>query len=348
MNDSQDQRSVGKAGRPEEEAVLKSLGFPSMQPVAGRLSIADLYASNARCGVYVLRFRNGEHYAGQAVDVSRRFGDHRKTHGDIEAVTFQAVRKRELDEVERHVIHTLEGASLRMRNIAHMSVVEGERDLDALVTPEEQNAWLAGNPLPHAEGAVDDPDLRRRYRSRFESYRQTEGSQEASLMLGLYLQRSLPRERRTELSFWAVSCLPTTRLLSPDVRVLYRVNLNMMEVFTASQSQGQNGYSFHLARSPLEQEWGEDWPLVLEDSGLEVVGDLYVPGGHDQASLFASSAELAFMLLEYPVFLQAVRLMNLRLMRKGPTYYAQFHCFDLADEAREVLAREEAAAGQST
>lgn len=175
MNDPQAQQAIGEAGSTGETAVLKSLGFPAMQLVSGRLSIADLYARDKRCGVYVLRFRGGEYYAGQAVDVSRRFGNHRKAHADIEAITFQPAGKRDLDEVKRQVIHTLEGSSFRLRNIAHMSVVEGERDLDALITPEEQNAWLEGNLLPDAEGAVDDPDLRRRYRSRFESFRQTGG-----------------------------------------------------------------------------------------------------------------------------------------------------------------------------
>ena len=49
--------------------------------VAGLNSIAHLVPkSKGRCGIYVLLFRNGDRYVGQAVDVSNRFGAHRRTY----------------------------------------------------------------------------------------------------------------------------------------------------------------------------------------------------------------------------------------------------------------------------
>lgn len=100
--------------------------------------MADLHKPRERCGIYVLGFANGERYVGQAVDVVRRFSQHRKNHGDITHMSFRQVEKAELNEVERHCIHTLEAQGLRLRNISHMSVVQGERDLDLVIAPEEQ------------------------------------------------------------------------------------------------------------------------------------------------------------------------------------------------------------------
>jgi hypothetical protein len=56
-------------------------------PVAGLRSIAHLAAkSKGRCGIYDLAFANGEHYVGQAVDVTARFVTHAQTYADIAEV----------------------------------------------------------------------------------------------------------------------------------------------------------------------------------------------------------------------------------------------------------------------
>jgi hypothetical protein len=42
-----------------------------------------------RCGVYVLDFRNGDFYVGQATDVVRRHAQHCRNHQDITAIRFR-------------------------------------------------------------------------------------------------------------------------------------------------------------------------------------------------------------------------------------------------------------------
>jgi hypothetical protein len=66
------------------QRVLKELGFSRVSHVQGGASIADLFKPHERCGIYVLHFTNGEFYAGQAVDVTRRYVQHRETHKDIQ------------------------------------------------------------------------------------------------------------------------------------------------------------------------------------------------------------------------------------------------------------------------
>ena len=149
--------------------------------MTGQTSVADLHPPKERCGIYVLGFANGERYVGQAVEVVRRFAQHRKTHDDITHMTFKRVNAADLDQVERHHIHTLEGQGLRLRNIVHMSVVQGERDLDLVVTPEEQEDWLTGDVanLQDTGRQVENQDLRRRYQRRFAEFHQQPQAEDA-------------------------------------------------------------------------------------------------------------------------------------------------------------------------
>jgi hypothetical protein len=89
---------------PTVDAVLKTFGFSLSREVEGRTSIADLFPSTKRCGIYVLEFKTGEVYGGQAVDVTRRYAQHLKTHKDVTKIHFQQVGKSKLDAVEEGVI----------------------------------------------------------------------------------------------------------------------------------------------------------------------------------------------------------------------------------------------------
>ena len=71
--------------------LLDSLGFLPTQNVQGRASVADLFKPQKRCGIYILHFANGEFYAGQAVDVTRRYAQHRSTYDDIVKLSFKSL-----------------------------------------------------------------------------------------------------------------------------------------------------------------------------------------------------------------------------------------------------------------
>ena len=86
--------------------MLKEMGFAPPKHVQGRASIADLFKPYERCGLYILHFANAEIYAGQALDVTRRYVQHRKVHSDIEEISFKQVDKDRLNDEER----TLMGA----------------------------------------------------------------------------------------------------------------------------------------------------------------------------------------------------------------------------------------------
>src|ERR1700755_831621 len=111
--------------------LLVTLGFVSLEYVESLRSVAHLFGSRRnRCGIYLLWFADGFSYIGKAHDVVRRFGQHRALHSDIVAFSFQEVERNLLDERERTLIREAETGELRLRNVEHVSVIPGARDLD--------------------------------------------------------------------------------------------------------------------------------------------------------------------------------------------------------------------------
>lgn len=311
------------------------LGFPRWSDVGGRLSVADLFPPKRRCGVYVLGFDNGDRYVGQSIDVTKRFAQHRLNHHDITHLTFRVVPKADLSRVERECIHALEARKTRLRNLDHMSVVQGERDLDVLISPEEQQRWLDRQlDPPIGPRQVEDRELRRRLRTRFERFMKRPHADEALFVLGTYIHSVIPFPRRTELTFWCMSCLP-----NDPPSVYSRVNINMQEVLTIEGDEDGLWVHFHLAQSPFRQSLGERWQEDLAGLGWTFNMHQWKPGGHDQFCMFGNTAEDATSLmarLQEPS--DAMSLLNANSMRKGPTYWSRSHCFDLVDAAVEAFA----------
>lgn len=306
--------------------MLEAMGFSRGEYVQGRASIADLFKPGRRCGIYVLRFSNGEFYAGQAVDVTRRYAQHRKTHADIEQLTLKEVPKGKLDEEERSLIWGLEREGWPLRNVTFASIPKGESDFDLVMPPEEQERWLGDLGCADEGGErLVDPELRRRYRGHFQRFLEMRHAEEALEVLRTYVKVGIPAIRRGEVSFWACSCLPTDGVYS-------RVNIYWQEVFTVSTSLNDIRFSLHLARSPLEKALGNrESPLLRRHPTLRHTGHRYAPGGQDQTSFEIKGAEVAKELLADEDVLRGIRLLNLRLMQKGPCAYGRYHCMDLAD-----------------
>ena len=65
------------------ESEFYHLGFEKHLFVKERQSIADCFTKKNRCGIYILHFENGEYYVGLAIDILKRFAQHRKNHSDI-------------------------------------------------------------------------------------------------------------------------------------------------------------------------------------------------------------------------------------------------------------------------
>ena len=91
-------------------------------------------------------------------------------------------------------------------------------------------------------------------------------------------------------------------------------------------------FSFQVANSRLTGPFGDDLELLFERYPSLKSQDLrYAPGGYDQIRLRIDGSENAKAFITDKDILGAIRLFNLRLMRKGPCTFGRYHCMDLAD-----------------
>ncbi|MCA1622697.1 MAG: hypothetical protein LC778_02675 [Acidobacteria bacterium] len=212
-------------------------GFSQPHHVQGRASIADLFPLGKRCGLYILQFSDGEIYAGQALDVTRRYVQHCKVHCDIEKISFKRVAKKNLNEEERTLIWMLEHEGHRLRNITFTSIPRGESDFDLIMSAKEQERWLKDTSYVDLSGSrVVDPELRRKYRRKFQRFATMPYSDEVTNVLRKYVHAGIPAPLKSELSFWGCSCLPSYSYTNETV--FSRINLHWQEVFTASVYEG--------------------------------------------------------------------------------------------------------------
>ena len=127
--------------RDEQATRLRELGFRRAIAVDSHKSIARRVGKTVRCGIYVLEFANDEWHVGQAVDVTRRYLDHRNTYNDIVRVHCQRVPRKRLDAVERATIAGLEQRGWTLRNVAMASYPRVASSLDQILEPEALRAW---------------------------------------------------------------------------------------------------------------------------------------------------------------------------------------------------------------
>ena len=147
----------------EARKILDRLGFPAARCVRGRESVADMFPSGKRRGIYVLHCSNDEYYAGKASDVTRRYVQHKKIHTDINSLSFKSGQK---------VIWALEAAGVYLRNIALTSIPHGASDFDLIMSPEEQERWLLNLGRKDLGGdRVEEPHLRRKYGRKYERFK---------------------------------------------------------------------------------------------------------------------------------------------------------------------------------
>jgi hypothetical protein len=153
---------------------------------------------------------------------------------------------------------------------------------------------------------------------------------DAIAILRRYVRLCVPFPVRTEQSFWVCSCLPSGN--SSGQTVYARININWQEVLTLVLKDGVLGASFHVTLSVMQQGYDSSPDrLLAKHPFLEISEHAYVPGGPDQFQAFTPSPEAAQAFLDDPYAIEAARLLNIRLMRKGPCTFSRYHCVDLTD-----------------
>lgn len=315
------------------------LGFPPLTDVATFKSIAHLFTSSrkgSRCGLYLLELADGCYYVGQSVEVVRRFAQHCKNH-EIVAFAFIRVKSADLNEVEFNKIRLAEELGLRLRNVIHTTFVDGEADLDLIIPEDQQHKWVTNAKRYFKKDISARIQFPQSHLDRYaERFRRFEGHPQAEVALKLlrtYLINSIVAPVRTEYSFWNVSCMPSSG--GTKFPRLFCVSAASMELFVV-MADGANPAFIHgfinvsvdaLSYFLTLEEFSElhpDVELSIRD---------YRDAGDDQITLHAWGADNLERLLSDEFVQIAACVLSQRVMRKRPTFYAQYHCAQLAEKA---------------
>ncbi len=205
-----------------------------MIETVGRHSITDVFPkTKKRCGLYCFKKADGSYYIGQSADVVRRFAQHLKNHDSIECIWFQPIAKDGLDFAEKDLIFKAEKSGLPIINKSLVSNIIGDSDFDFLIDEQDQKNWLNmhHNVAFDEDRATIPEKYRIRYHSSFLSFKKLKNYGDLKWVLKTYIENCLPYPRKTEMSFWEVTCLPTTGA-SHHPRY-FVVNIYWMELFVA-------------------------------------------------------------------------------------------------------------------
>jgi hypothetical protein len=322
-------------------ANYSDLGFPEVEPVATLRSIAHLFgASKNRCGIYLLEFTSEKFYIGQAVDVVRRFAQHRKNYDEIIGFSFISTPRKLLDETERTLIRKAEQLNLLILNTIHATNVIGDSDLDFVFPPEQQNSWLSSPTSFNRDEKTSTPTISlpeaqfERFHSQFRKFQKHLLFSQSTQLISLYINNCIPSPRRTEYSFWAVSCFPSTNRNSwPRLAC---VNIGMMEVFVVGyfKEDPSKIWGFlTVASDVLSKTYENDESLMAAFPLIDILNVEYRDAGQHQITLWAGDMSTLGALLEDKAIQQSAATLALRVMRKRATIYGKFHCKQLADLA---------------
>lgn len=318
---------------------INSLGFLFDQhlDVKGRISISDLFPkSKSRCGIYLLNFSDETFYIGQAIDAVRRFSQHRKNYNNIIKLWFQPIKKDKLDETEQRLIQEAELSGILLTNKTFVSNVIGDTDLDLIISTAEQTEWLEKNTQIPNDGFNLYPNIelkyKIKYRQNFKKFQQLDNYFELKELLNLYITKCLPAFKKTEMSFWSLSCMPSTN--SGTWPRFFCLNVNAMEVFVLGyEKKTKISFCFVVLSNRFNQSQKIVDTLYKKYKSLEIEESDYKAAGIDQIRLqFTDLKEFKNLLSAENEIVTSIKEMNLRLMRKGGTIYSPFHCFDLAND----------------
>lgn len=316
---------------------LEDYGFCQPLNVAGRYSIADLFPEKMRSGIYVLSFADGAYYAGRTRNIVARYAAHNKTHGDIQSLTFKQLSEKDQNAFERMIIHLLERQGVNLRNQLEASIPYGESDLDTLIPSDDQLRWQQGLEIRYPKVKTLPRQAIYSQNEQFLTFKNHRHAEPITRVLKEYVEACLPAPELTEISFWSLSCLPSTRS-NYSKKDICRVNIGRCEVLTIGEKLaygpfGQDIFvAFHVARTPLEddrQHLDID-ELAREIPGLVPFDHIYRFGGQDQWAFFVQSIEGMEAAICHRQMRQAIRLFNLRCMQKRANMFARYHCDALA------------------
>lgn len=323
---------------PDSSNWREDLGFGQVLDIRGRSSIADLFGhSKSRTGIYLLGYLDGTYYIGQARDVVRRFGGHRRNSDDIESFSFMKTSRSGLDELERDTIHKAETLGVPLRNRIHVADIIGSVDLDELIPKKSQDHWLE-NPFQKIRNAaaavIFPPDSPQRIRTNSQFRILSEHPRFPSIrrIFSSFVKNCIPVPATTQLTYWSLSALPSTnKSHHPRFSCL---NVNWMEMLVCGwiPRAPVSCWAFiNVAKSALGNSFRFNSELKQTFPGVILCRASYRSAGGNAIHLEMNDLDEFEHLINDPRIQEAARVLALQLMRKGPTVFGKVHCPEFAD-----------------
>ena len=205
------------------------------------------------------------------------------------------------------------------------------KDQRQFLHAEQQRAWMDGETtLPDALERTESLEQRFKYVARFEKLLRRPQAPDVLAILHLYGTTCIPIPRRTERTYWSVSCLPST-----SDKPLVRVNASWMELFTLLPDGDDLRARFILHISDFTTD-GSPESDHLDHALLESCVEQPEDVSHflwkaDTFGVKVRSAPSIRAFLAHPRALRAIRRFNLTHMNRGRNAYQASHCYSLAD-----------------
>ena len=213
-----------------------------------------------------------------------------------------------------------------------MRLAATPKGLRLFLDPEQQRAWLEGEmALPDADQRDEHLEHRFKYVARFEKLLRRPQAEQALEILRLYGETCIPIPRRTERTYWSVSCLPST-----SDKPLVRVNASWMELFTLLPDGDalRARIIVHLTDFTTD---GSPEPDHIDEAFLEQC----VERPEDVSHVLWRRPEILIVkvrgsasirkFLTTPRALRAIRNFNLTHMNRGRNAYQASHCYNVSD-----------------
>lgn len=287
----------------------------------------SVYAPNS-CGIYVLEFANGEKYVGQTRHLLQRFSEHRRRWpGEIVAVEFSRVPRKDLDAAERDTVALHERDGAKLRNIALIGLPVRSTVLDSYVDPVDIEDWLDGD---IRASNIGDRGLTRLQQGpaseRFKNLSSRTDYEMIRLSLACYIDTCIPYPHRTERRIWVVTCMPSTNKF-PGWRRLAAVSINNVEALVIDEitlDNGERSVGGFMNIAPLDEAPAVSEYLSFQEREYGTVGRVTCLQFEDLEALGEA--------LDNDVLTTAARRLAVGLLRKGGSMMAKYHDYSLADD----------------
>jgi hypothetical protein len=197
---------------------------------------------------------------------------------------------------------------------------------------EQQRDWIEGKAdLPDTAERSESLEQRFRYAARFEKLLRRPQAREVLEILGIYGPSCIPIPRRTERTWWSVSCLP-----SASDKPLVRVNASWMELFTlyAQDEDVRARCIVHLSDFTTDRSATPsrvDEPFLEQSAATPEDVGYFLPLGADMFGINVRGAVSIRQFLANSRVLRAIRTFNLTHMNRGRNAYQASHCYSVAD-----------------